>query len=263
MIEAKSKLLPITGISLAFASQVTWNLESLANDVVDWLNNPLNSKTSKVGTLSSPEFFNLIKTTIAERAGFIFQRMIYAISLAYTQVGDDYLSASDMHQIGCMAGHGFLQFLDERLKPQSLKSCSGNDLRTLFLIVFGTILAVSYVGPIGSPSNSEQQSQFKAMQNHLCQILAHYLIYLGSHLKLPIASGTDQFILEAAPTRWNKRGFFSWGPAKSEGFGGTSESYYSGSEDEFATNIGQNSSPSHYEPSLHPMKLRHEGYFLV
>jgi hypothetical protein len=86
------------------------------------------------------------------------------------------------------------------------------------------------------------------MQNHLCQILAHYLIYLGSHLKLPIASGTDQFILEAAPTRWNKQGFFSWAPAKSEGFGGASESYYSGSKDEFATIIGQNSSSSYYEP---------------
>jgi hypothetical protein len=48
------------------------------------------------------------------------------------------------------------------------------------------------------------------MQDHLCQILAHYVVYLGSQLSLPIASHVGQFILESATTRWNKEGNFEW-----------------------------------------------------
>jgi hypothetical protein len=46
------------------------------------------------------------------------------------------------------------------------------------------------------------------MQNHLCQILAHYVVFLGSLLTLPIATHVEQFILEAAAARWYKEGNF-------------------------------------------------------
>jgi len=49
-----------------------------------------------------------------------------------------------------MAGHGFLRNLDEKLKAQSLKDCSRDDLQALFLLVVGTILAVGYVEPMAS-----------------------------------------------------------------------------------------------------------------
>ena len=52
--------------------------------------------------------------------------------------------------------------------------------------------------------------QFQAMQNHLCQILAHYIVYIGSKLSLPIASHTEKFIIEAATSRWHKEGVFLW-----------------------------------------------------
>jgi hypothetical protein len=36
------------------------------------------------------------------------------------------------------------------------------------------------------------------------------MVYLGSHLKLPITSHAEQFLLEAALARWHKRGRFQW-----------------------------------------------------
>jgi hypothetical protein len=54
------------------------------------------------------------------------------------------------------------------------------------------------------------QGQLQAMQSHLCQILAHFVVYLGSQLSLPIASHVEQFILEAAAARWHKEGNFEW-----------------------------------------------------
>jgi len=53
-------------------------------------------------------------------------------------------------------------------------------------------------------------AQSQAMQDHLCKILAHYIVYLGEQLKLPMASHVEQFILEAATARWNKEGNFEW-----------------------------------------------------
>jgi len=48
------------------------------------------------------------------------------------------------------------------------------------------------------------------MQAHLCRTLAHHLIYLGTRLDLPISSTTERFILDMAPSMWNKEGRFVW-----------------------------------------------------
>jgi hypothetical protein len=48
------------------------------------------------------------------------------------------------------------------------------------------------------------------MQEHLCQILAHYVVYLGSQLSLQIHSDVEQFVLESAAARWKKQGTFEW-----------------------------------------------------
>lgn len=54
------------------------------------------------------------------------------------------------------------------------------------------------------------QSQSHAMRDHLCQILAHFIIYLGSRLDLQIDHRAEQFIIEGAAARWHKEGFFEW-----------------------------------------------------
>jgi hypothetical protein len=73
--------------------------------------------------------------------------MLYAESLAYTQPtsnNKDHLSVPELQQIRDIAGHNILIFLDRKLKPESLWSCSKGDLEAVFLLVISTILAVSY-----------------------------------------------------------------------------------------------------------------------
>lgn len=55
-----------------------------------------------------------------------------------------------------------------------------------------------------------QQSLYTAMQQHLCLTLAHYTVYLGTKLGLPIPSNKEQFVLEAAHSMGNKEGRFVW-----------------------------------------------------
>ena len=53
-------------------------------------------------------------------------------------------------------------------------------------------------------------SQSYAMRDHLCQILAHFIIYLGSRLDLQFDHRAEQLIIEGAAARWHKEGFFEW-----------------------------------------------------
>lgn len=48
------------------------------------------------------------------------------------------------------------------------------------------------------------------MQDHLCRILAHYLIILGALLKLPLEGDLEKLILMQAHKRWNKEETFQW-----------------------------------------------------
>jgi len=66
------------------------------------------------------------------------------------------------------------------------------------------------------------------MQDHLCQILAHYVVYLGSRLNLPIRSQVSRFILEAASARWYKEGNFKWRNASECDFDPTTDLHLNG-----------------------------------
>ncbi|PVH78541.1 hypothetical protein DL98DRAFT_516715 [Cadophora sp. DSE1049] len=177
--------------------------------------------------MSSLEFLDTIldsSSSVDEHSGVNFRLMLYATSLAHIQrtiPENREFDVPELLQIGSVAGHEFLKHLDEKLKPQKLAKCTGDDIRALFLLAFGTILAVGYADDTGSNATPEKQRQFKAMQEHICQILAHYVTYLGSQLGLPLASGTEQFMLEAAPEKWRKQGIFRWSnrSGHAQGFG--------------------------------------------
>jgi hypothetical protein len=56
----------------------------------------------------------------------------------------------------------------------------------------------------------QQQTQFEATQEFLCKILAHYVVFIASKLRLPITTSVEQFILQTSHARWHKEGLFSW-----------------------------------------------------
>ena len=123
----------------------------MVDDFVEWLNSPQPSTTSKVGILSSPLFLDLLKSSTELDSRLNFQRMIYAASLAYNQStapGNHTLCVSELHQISSIAGQDILRLLDQKLRPDSLRSSTSETLQSLFLLLFGTILAVGYVRPI-------------------------------------------------------------------------------------------------------------------
>jgi hypothetical protein len=145
-------------------------LSIIVLELVEWLNNPHLSTTSKLGLLSSPGFLDLVESYVGAEIGISFQRMLYAESLAYTQPtpGEKHhLSVSELQQIGAIAGHNVLIFLDRKLKSNSLRSSSKNALEATFLLPVGTILAVSYSYPNTSTATRPSRVSSVPFQNHL------------------------------------------------------------------------------------------------
>jgi hypothetical protein len=152
-LSAKEKNIAFDTIALGFASMVTWNLDSLTSDVVQWLNDPSASRTSKVGVLSSPTFLNIVNSCGFGdiEFGAVFQKVMYTETLIYTN-GHEWnrpsFTIEDLKMIGALSGQQWLKLLEKQLKPHILASRTKEQLQLLFLLVFGTILAVGYTGPL-------------------------------------------------------------------------------------------------------------------
>jgi hypothetical protein len=137
---------------LEFADQVKWDLKSLVDDAMAWLNSQEASAVSKVGTLSASQFMDLMNPYVGQETISNFQRIIYSQSIFCTELpaleqNQLLFELQELQQIGAMAGHQCLKYLDRKLKPQCLALYSLDDLRALFLFLFGTIIAVGYARP--------------------------------------------------------------------------------------------------------------------
>jgi hypothetical protein len=61
-------------------------------------------------------------------------------------------------------------------------------------------------------SNFQRKTLFEVMQNHLCETLAHFVVFIGSKLGLAIRETAEQSILSRAHAHWRKEAIFHWKP---------------------------------------------------
>ncbi|PQE17803.1 hypothetical protein CJF31_00005546 [Rutstroemia sp. NJR-2017a BVV2] len=203
-------------IKLEYNCSVDWNPDSLANDVVQWLNDPSASQTSKFGILSCPNFRDLINSYEFGDAGFgaAFQKVMmmstevfsYGTLEEWDQVS---LTFEEMKLVGALSGQKWLELLEKQLKSHILASRTKEHLQLLFLLVFGTILAVGYTIPLESENlkynvKLPEKQSFAATQEFLCKILAHYMVFLATKLTLPMTEVTEKQIVITPHKFWEK-----------------------------------------------------------
>jgi hypothetical protein len=109
-------------------------------------------------------------------------------------------------------GEKCLKILDGMLKPSYLSSLSKANLQVLFILIFGTIFCVQHAKPaqelrtfpqvssnIDCPfdfmtNTLDQESLanpeiprtlFEVMQEHICEMLAHYMYFIASKIGMP------------------------------------------------------------------------------
>ncbi|KAK4248995.1 hypothetical protein C7999DRAFT_39848 [Corynascus novoguineensis] len=155
-----------------------------------------------------------------------FRRFLLATSLAHAGWRDGTLKtihARDLCAAGQISGYRLLRRLDRILTPQFLSRCGRDQCQVLFLLVLGAVLGIGYSSsqledhspqfPSAGMLNPEFQRSptlWLAMKEHLCQMLAHHLIFIGSMLGIKLETGVEQRIIETAVSRWNKAEEFVW-----------------------------------------------------
>jgi len=227
---------------IALPASFTLDLDSATfNDtIVSWLTNPDDNPkvhqhpdSSIVGlccsSLLSIQLQEDDNATDTDGTNLLseFRTFLLASSLAHSgwrgkrRGGNgDSMTRHDLSTASHVSGYRLIKRLDRVLTPQFLSQCSPEYCQVLFLLVLGMVLGIGYSPPpADSPSFPAdkmsvefQQSPtlWLAMKQHLCEMLAHHLIFLGSMLGIKLETGVERRIIETAVQRWNKMEAFVW-----------------------------------------------------
>ncbi|KAK3937501.1 hypothetical protein QBC46DRAFT_267354 [Diplogelasinospora grovesii] len=203
---------------------------SFNDTLVSWLTNPAFSFPS--GSIVGLCCSSLLSIQFQEAVGSDliteFRRFLLATSLVRNGWCGRDMGRQDLCVAGHVTGFRLVNRLDRVLTPQFLAKCSPESCQVLFLLVLGTVLGVGYSGhdvtadsprfPPEMLAAEFQQSPtlWLAMKEHLCQMLAHHLIYLGSMLGIKLDTGLEQHIIDTAVKRWNKLESFIWSDVLSQ-----------------------------------------------
>ena len=143
-------------MTLAFEAEVLWDLDAMVSEFAGWMSHKhvLPASTSRVGILSSPKFTQLVRTIADERLTRAFRLLVESSSVLYNHDGQlnicwkNYVK-DDLENIRSFAGTSVLRHLERVLSNIALAETSLKEMKALFLILFGTIIAVGYSQPVG------------------------------------------------------------------------------------------------------------------
>lgn len=215
----------MNSINLTFA--VEWDIDKLLTGAIAWLKNQESHSVSQAGILCSPDFAKLIKEVVPQEISRNFQLLLWSTSLAHCISGKEATRVTlcrDLEEIATLTGHNFLLDLDRYLGSGYILKGAGNSqplpdaIKTSFLLTLGTVIGIQYTtGPKQSrlfPTiDSERGSPttlWSAMRDHLCLMLTHHLIFLGSRLGIPISLDFERHLLAGSARLWDKKGEFAW-----------------------------------------------------
>jgi hypothetical protein len=127
----------------------------------------------------------LIWKDVPKEASCLFNVMLFSTSASYIYQDRvkciNGLSLAEIQQLGAIAGHKCLQYLDQELKTEGLRACFEKRM-CLFIMVYGTMIAIRCTEVARVHANIKMTQDHKLwvdMCHHLFEVLAHYFVLLG------------------------------------------------------------------------------------
>ena len=172
-------------------------LSSILAMARDWIVDAKNpQRMTLVDTLCSPSLKPVISDALGPEVATAFHGMLHATPLAHGYYILKDTTTTDTMQVMWRNGHSaafsVLERLDRLLTPANLARLPIPTGQALFIVIFGALIAVDYasgvVQPTLSPPDAEKlnfpspNNFWELMRQHLRQVLAHYLVYLGDRL---------------------------------------------------------------------------------
>lgn len=145
---SENNALVINPISLEYEGHIVWDITELSRDWASWVcRNDRNPNISKIGVMSSLRFQDMISPYISKSLAGDFRLMMYISSIIYNhgpQPSYSRFALGDFFKVRSIAGAKVLAGLDKLLRPAELAKATVEKIRTIFLMLFGTVLAVLY-----------------------------------------------------------------------------------------------------------------------
>ena len=128
----------------------------MVSEFAGWMSqgHALPASTSSVGILSFAKFTQLVRTIADEELTRVFRLLVESSSVIYNHDGQrdicwkDY-DKDNLENIRSFAGTSVLRHLERVLSNIALAETSLKEMKALFLILFGTIIAVGYSQSVG------------------------------------------------------------------------------------------------------------------
>ena len=189
---------------LDFNHLVEWDIDALSTDFATWMavDSVHPAATSRVGILSSAECQILLHEYLEEDLCTSFRLLIKVSSLLYNRKDrpHPHYELEQLDLIRSSIGAKLLTCLEMALKNTALAKASKEKLMSLFLVLLGAIIAVTYTTATG----------LEEARYELLRILAHHMIFLAERIGLMDCDSTKQRLTASCHNLWNKVGAFNW-----------------------------------------------------
>ncbi|KAK0506900.1 hypothetical protein JMJ35_010600 [Cladonia borealis] len=183
---------------------VHWDVSALCTDFATWMtaDNAQPAATSRVGVLSSMQCQRLLCRYLDDDLCIYLPLLVRTSSLLYNRQDSPHPCYTNEHLSSArsLLGNELLKNLETALKPTALSKNSKQQLEVLFIVVFGTIIAVIYT------CNTDSEGA----RVELIQILTHYLVLIGERVGLLQCDMKKLQLTQDCHNLWNKTGGFGW-----------------------------------------------------
>jgi len=147
-VVSENAALVMNPISLEYEGHIQWDITEISRDWASWMcRSDRNPNISKVGVMSSLRFQDMISSCISNSLAGYFRLMMYTSSIIYNhgpQPSYSRFALGDFFKVRSLAGAKVLAGLEKLLLPAELAKATTEKIRAIFLMLFGTILAVLY-----------------------------------------------------------------------------------------------------------------------
>ena len=191
-------------IELRFEAAMQWDVDALSEDFATWLSDDSGqpAATSRVGILSSTQCQSLLLEYSNDDVHTYLPLLVRSSSYLYDHQDspDPHYTYAQLSSARSVLGIAVMKYLEADLRPISLSKKSKKQLETVFLIILGTIMAVTYTSV----------ANHKKARLELLRVLTHYLILVGERVGLLQCDTKKLHLIEGCDNLWNKFGAFEW-----------------------------------------------------
>ncbi|CAI6338732.1 unnamed protein product [Periconia digitata] len=192
------------------------NADGASSHLSQWLSGEGSTTTfSLVGVFSCSSNTKLLQNALDPSLARDLRLFVHLTTHLHTtgmQGGYHEYTEEDIQIVRDCIGNRLLTALDPLLRPLEIEASEDRlgRLRSLFLLLLGTVVGVRYTCPEASEANFAPGTELEAKQDALLRLLCHYLIHIGRATAMIDYTGDDKILLQKSRMQWDKPAAFTW-----------------------------------------------------